>query len=313
MLSVNSISAVLFGKISESFIVTKKNTYFCTMKSKHPYTHPITLYRQRIKEEGIVVFDDVRGLPTDSEPFVSPDYVICIGQRGRIDLMYDDIPDYSEKHTVGVIFPNHALATVNKTDDYLATLIMVDASVLDDPMLQIIKQLRYRYEPHPCVKLDRHEYKMIMNVVEGMQETSRIDIADRRMLMVRQLEFLLRFLSYYRSRKMDESLAEKRVSTRFQNDLAKHFRQHRDVGFYADKACLTAKHFSTVVRKETGRSATHWIHTRVVAEAKMLLHIRRDLTVQAIADMLGFDEQATFSRYFRRETGMSPTEFRERE
>ena len=43
----------------------------------------------------------------------------------------------------------------------------------------------------------------------------------------------------------------------------------------------------------------------------MLLHIRRDLPVQAIADMLGFDEQATFSRYFRRETGLSPSQFRE--
>ena len=44
----------------------------------------------------------------------------------------------------------------------------------------------------------------------------------------------------------------------------------------------------------------------------MLLHMRHDLNVQAIADMLGFNEQASFSRYFHRETGMSPTEFRER-
>jgi len=35
---------------------------------------------------------------------------------------------------------------VSKTDDYLATLIVVDASVLNDPMLQIINQMRYRYE-----------------------------------------------------------------------------------------------------------------------------------------------------------------------
>ena len=49
------------------------------MKKKQPYTHPITLYSQKIKEEGIVVLDDARGLPTGNEPFVSPDYVICIG------------------------------------------------------------------------------------------------------------------------------------------------------------------------------------------------------------------------------------------
>ena len=281
------------------------------MEKAQPYTHPIVLYNQRIKEEGIVVFDDVRGLPAGREPFVSPDYVICIGHRGRIDIMYDDYADFSEQHTVGVIFPNHALTTVSKTDDYLATLVIVEASVLSDPMLQIIKQLRYRYEPHPCVKLDKQEYKMIMHVVGLMRETVRLNLSDRRALMARQLEFFLRLLSQYRNRKLNESNVDKRISTQFHNDLVQHFREHRDVGFYAEKACLSPKHFSTVIKQETGHSATHWIHTHIVAEAKMLLHMRHDLSVQAIADMLGFNEQSAFSRYFKRETGMSPMDFRE--
>lgn len=280
------------------------------MKNSQPYTHPITLYNQKIKEEGIVVFDDVRGLPTIGEPYISPDYVICIGHRGRIDLMYDDMPDYSEAHTVGVIFPNHSLVKMNKTDDYLATLIIVDASVLNDPMLQIIKRMRYRYELHPCVKLDRHEYKMIMNVVDGMREIVRLNMPDRRMLLSRLLEFLLRMLSFYRKIKLEETNVENRVSVQFHNDLAQHFRQHHDVAFYAEKACLSTKHFSAVIKQETGYTAAYWIHTHIVAEAKMLLHMRHDLNVQAIADMLGFNEQASFSRYFHRETGMSPTEFR---
>ena len=281
------------------------------MKKKQPYTHPINLYSQRIKEEGIVVFDDVRGIPTGDEPFVSPDYVICIGHRGRIELMYDDMPDYSEAYTVGVIFPNHSIRKVQKTDDYLATLIIVDASVLNDPILQIIKRLRYRYEPHPCVKLDRHEYKMIKNVVDGMREIVRLNMPDRRMLLSRLLEFLLRMLSVYRNNKLEETNVENRVSVQFQNDLVQHFRQHHDVAFYAEKACLSTKHFSAVIKEETGYTAAYWIHTHIVAEAKMLLHMRHDLNMQTIADMLGFNEQASFSRYFHRETGMSPTEFRE--
>ena len=281
------------------------------MKKEQSYTHPMNLYHQRISDEGIVVFDNVRGLPSGDEPFTSSDYVICIGHRGRIELMYDDISDFSGQHTVGVIFPNHCLRKVSVTDDYLATLIIVDSSVLGDPMLQIIKQMRYRYEPHPNVKLDKQEYRVITHVVEGMREIKRLNLPDQRMLMTRLLEFLLRLLSHYRKKKLNEVGSDKPVSARFHSDLKQHFREHRDVGFYAAQACLSTKHFSTVVKQETGHTVAYWIHQHIVVEAKMLLHMRRDLSVQAIADLLGFDDQATFSRYFKRETGCSPTDFRE--
>ena len=216
-------------------------------------------------------------------------------------------------YVVAIIFPNHKLVEMEATDDYLSSLIVVDASVLSDPMLQIINQFRYRFESLPAVKLDKCEYSMIIHVLAVMRETSNLNLPDLRTMLVRQLEFLLRLLSYYRSQRLNETYDYNRISSRFHNDLAKHFRQHRDVGFYAQQACLSAKHFSTVVKEETGHTAAHWIHTQVVAEAKMLLHMRRDLTVRVIADMLGFDEQATFSRYFKRETGIFPTDYRNQE
>ncbi len=290
----------------------KKYLYFCHMKEQQTTSHPLLSNLQKIKDEGIVVLDDVRGMPTGDKPFVSSDYVICIGHKGRIKLLYDNRHDYFAKHTVGVVFPNHSVSMVNKTDDYLATLIAVDASVLNDPMLQIINQMRFRYESHPCVKLDRHEYKMITDVVEGMREIKRLNLPDSRMLMTRLLEFLLRLLSHYRKSKLNEYSADKRVSMQFHSDLTQHFRKHHDVGFYAEQACLTPKYFSAVVKQETGHNAAYWIRMKIIAEAKMLLHIRHDLSVQAIADMLGFGEQASFSRYFKRETGISPTEFRSR-
>lgn len=280
------------------------------MKTDQTYRHPMLVNAQKIKENGIAILDDVRELPSGKEPFTSPDYVICIGHRGTMQMTYDDMPDHSSKQTVAVVFPNHTLRMVSKSDDYLATLVVVDAALLDDPLLRIIGQLRYRYEPHPWVKLDRREYGVIMHLVGVMRETVAIDIPDKRLLLTHQLGFFMRLLSYYRTLKLNESPNLKRVSTQFQNNLAQHFRNHRDVAFYAEKACLSPKHFSTVIRQETGHTAAWWIHSHVVAEAKALLQLRRDLTIQAVADQLGFADQATFSRYFHRETGLYPTEFR---
>lgn len=281
------------------------------MKSDGHYRHPMLVNAQKIKENGIAILDDVRELPSGKEPFTSPDYVICIGHRGTMQMTYDDMPDHSSKQTVAVVFPNHTLRMVSKTDDYLATLVVVDAALLDDPLLRIIGQLRYRYEPHPWVELDRREYSVIMHMVGVMRETASIDIPNRQHFMMSQLEFFMRLLSHYRTVKLNETAVEKRVSTLFSNDLAQYFRDHRDVGFYAAKVCLTPKHFSTVVRQETGHTAAWWIHRQVVSEAKNLLTMRPDLNIQAVADQLGFADQATFSRYFRRETCISPTEFRE--
>ncbi len=281
------------------------------MKTDQTYRHPMLVNAQKIKENGIAILDDVRELPSGREPFTSPDYVICIGHRGTMQMTYDDMPDHSSKQTVAVVFPNHTLRMVSKTDDYLATLVVVDAALLDDPLLRIIGQLRYRYEPHPWVELDRREYSVIMHMVGVMRETASIDIPNRKHFMMSQLEFFMRLLSHYRTVKLNETAVEKRVSTLFSNDLAQYFRDHRDVGFYAAKVCLTPKHFSTVVRQETGHTAAWWIHRQVVSEAKNLLTMRPDLNIQAVADQLGFADQATFSRYFHRETGISPTEFRE--
>jgi len=282
------------------------------MKKEESYQHPLIHNAQKIRDKGIVVFDNVKGLPFGEKPFVSPDYVICIGHRGNIQMLYDDMPDMSGERVVAVIFPGHALRTVSKSDDYLATLVVVDAALLDDPLLRIIGQLRYRYEPYPRVDLDSREYGVIMHLVGVMRETASIDIPNRQHFMMSQLEFFMRLLSHYRSVKLNETADEKRLSTQFQNNLAQLFREHRDVEFYAGRACLTPKHFSSVIKKETGHTAAWWIHRQVISEAKKLLSMRRDLTIQAVADHLGFPDQAAFTRFFKRETGLSPTAYRQK-
>ena len=195
------------------------------MKKDEPYQHPMLVNAQKIKDNGIVVLDNIRGLPTGEEPLCSPDYVICIGHRGNMQLLYDNMPDHSSKLTVAVVFPNHTLRMVSKSDDYLATLVVVDAALLDDPLLRIINQMRYRYEPHPWVELDRREYGVIMHMVGVMRETASIDIHNRQHFMMSQLEFFMRLLSHYRSVKLNETPVEKRVSTLFSNNLAQYFRE----------------------------------------------------------------------------------------
>ena len=280
------------------------------MNNKQESIHPILYNQQRIKQEGIVVLNGIKGTPYADKPFSTTDYVICIGNRGHMQLLYDGYPDHSEERTIGVIFPNHSVQEAQKPDKYLATLIVVHASKMNEPILQLLNQMRYRYEPYPCVKLNEHEYRMIMNIVELMTELSHTTMQDKHAIMIRGLDFLLRLLSFYRRQRSDEFPGSQRLDTIFFSNLNTHFREHRNVDFYAERANLSIKHFSAVIKQQTGHTVAYWIHEKVIREAKLLLNTHLDIPIQTIADMLGFDEQSTFSRYFRRETGLSPTQFR---
>ena len=280
------------------------------MKAKLNPQHPMVLKSEKIKEDGIVVLHNVTMLPTGSKPFVAPDYVISIGHRGRMDLMYEDLQDISAPRVFAIIFPNHKIRCVRQTADFKASLIVVDAKLIDDPLLQIIRQFQHRYESRPSVELGKHEYKVLMKMVDAMQETASLDIPDKRLLMLRLLESFLRLLGHYRQRILDDVKTDKQLGTQFRNAIAQHYCRHRDVGFYADLFCLTPKYFSNVIRQQTGQTAAYWIRQHVMAEAKTLLHDRPDFTIQAVAYQLGFEEQQAFSRFFKKQTGMSPTEFR---
>jgi len=59
-------------------------------------------------------------------------------------------------------------------------------------------------------------------------------------------------------------------------------------------------------------SPKEWITNFLTARAKSLLDSREDHTVQQISNLLGFGEQSSFARFFKKETGMTPKEYRSR-
>lgn len=53
--------------------------------------------------------------------------------------------------------------------------------------------------------------------------------------------------------------------------VAENFKTQRDIGFYADKLCVTSKYLSTMLKQETGMTALDWIEKHVVLYAKSCL------------------------------------------
>ena len=89
------------------------------------------------------------------------------------------------------------------------------------------------------------------------------------------------------------------------------FRTERLLGFYAEKLDLTVDRLNEHVKRSTGVTPGHLIRQRVLTEAKRQLVF----TTQPIHDIsaeLGFADPSHFARFFRKQTGTAPHEFRDR-
>ena len=92
--------------------------------------------------------------------------------------------------------------------------------------------------------------------------------------------------------------------------VQKHYKQERMIRFYAEKLFVTPKYLSVVVKNASGKTAGQWIDDYVVLEAKALLK-STDMTVLQISDEMNFPSQSFFGKFFKREVGVSPKQYRE--
>ncbi|MGO4772200.1 helix-turn-helix domain-containing protein [Flavobacterium sp. W22_SRS_FK3] len=96
----------------------------------------------------------------------------------------------------------------------------------------------------------------------------------------------------------------------FEKLLELHFKTEKSAVFYADKLNITLKHLNRICNEILQKTTSEVIMNRVILEIKRML-IDRQLAVNEIASAMGYDDYSYFSRVFKKQTGVSPTAFRE--
>jgi AraC-like DNA-binding protein len=108
---------------------------------------------------------------------------------------------------------------------------------------------------------------------------------------------------------MNQMSRQEEIVFVFLNDVAKYHTTERSVEFYAARQSITTRHLSSVVKTVTGKSASEIIALIVINEAKVLLN-SSSKPVSEISSILGFSDQYSFSHFFKKHLGESPTQYR---
>jgi AraC-like DNA-binding protein len=98
---------------------------------------------------------------------------------------------------------------------------------------------------------------------------------------------------------------------RFKQKIQAHYKELKQVKEYASQLHTTPLYLNEIVKEITGFSASYWIHQEIIVEAKRLLYYT-DLDIKQIAFELGYEDHAYFSRFFKKNAGMTAGEFRNR-
>lgn len=102
---------------------------------------------------------------------------------------------------------------------------------------------------------------------------------------------------------------DKQLFYRFMQLLDEKYIEYSYADLFANALQVSQKKLNEVAKNITGKTACDLVEEKIVKEAKKILTQSRE-QVKQIAWQLGYEDQYYFSRIFKKQTGISPREYR---
>lgn len=163
----------------------------------------------------------------------------------------------------------------------------------------------------PHVAVSDSVFQEIVGTVAKMQDLQGLDSQYDVSITKTYLQLILALSSKEKQLRQISATAQFENVVDFQRLLDENFLQTREIAFYAAKSGLAVNTFTKKIKKNFGKTPSKLIQERIVLEAKKLLHLTYK-PIKEIAADLNFEDEFYFSRYFKKEVGVSPKQFREK-
>lgn len=174
----------------------------------------------------------------------------------------------------------------------------------------------FDYRVNEALHMSDREHDILVSLMRRMrEELDNERDAQQDAILVGYIGLVLNFCQRFYNRQFQSREAENSdILVRFNRLLADYYEQQLQlklglptVQYCADRLCLSPNYFGDVVKRTTGDTASNHIRRFVIRLAKNGLSAGE--SVAQVADRLGFEYPQHFSRMFRRQEGITPSEY----
>ena len=245
--------------------------------------------------------------------------IIGVGTEGETSLTSNLQEFRLKKDSLFIFSPKHILQ-VQSNNRFKAHLIVIAPDFLKRINIDTKRMmpLFLQFGSLPCMELTHAESQSLrsfISMVEQELKGSETDFSSEIIggLIAATIYKVGDILTHYLTEHPEvDSPIHNRAEEYFRQFtelLGEHYKHERSVGFYARQLCITPKYLTTLIKRSSGKSVSEWIDNYVILEAKTLLKYS-NMSVQEIAYYLNFPNQSFFGSYFKRNAGMSPSQYK---
>ena len=256
--------------------------------------------------------------PVFYTPSRSDFYTILLVTKGNIAVKINLIDYVVEQDAMVFLYPNTTVQFSHFSDDLVFYGIAFMPGFLTEAGInkKYLDALSFlSSNNHPTLTIKHSDTAVLCSSMGMLYKRSHADNHyPFRAEIVQHLfaAFLYEMAAVYKNNTTGNRLKLTRneeITVRFLRLLPDHFKEERSVQYYADQLFVTPKYLSETIKGATGKTAGHFIDEMVVLEAKVLLK-NAALSIAQIAEELHFSDQFTFSKFFKRIAGTTPSEYR---
>lgn len=236
--------------------------------------------------------------------------ILCRQGSARMTLNFRELRQ--EKDVMVILYPGDVVMVQDVSDDFAIEYLVVTDDIMTEAQLELLQADAIRDHQY----ISSHEIAALADALLTVTNASIHfgNAKDARNIAILQLRSFLTAYGCWLERhghisgRYTSRSAE--LFTKFMHLLTRHYRETRQVAFYAEKMNVTPRHLNGIILEQTGKTAKAAIDDYVVMQLKLTLQTS-DRTVNETAWQFNFSSLSFFCDYFRRHVGLSPKTYRE--